>query len=722
MSMNSTVKLRFLTIIPITIIFLYSFQVSATDTFRIQSSVVTPSDSYTLIQPSHSGNGQYQIEKLELPESVRVLVIDTAGLPAEGVEVFFSPLSQPPGSSEFSIYPDSDITDSLGFAIARVKLGTEPGDYQISARIEGKFGQDILVYSFHARKSNWFIMLMIGLLGGLGLFFLGMKMMSTGMQNSAGDRMRIILSNLTYNRFIALGVGTFVTTAIQSSSATCVMLVGFVHSKLMEFRQTIGVMLGAVIGTTITAQIIAFKLTDYSLLIVAAGLSLYLFVGRQRIRNIGEIILGFGILFFGMHIMSESMYPLRTYAPFINVLYTLENPLLGLLVGTIFTALIQSSSTFIGIVIVLATQGLISLEAAIPLLLGSNIGTALTTVLASLNTSAEAKKVALALTIFKIIGVLLIIWWIPPFARLVEAISPKGTPGLDEISSLSEILPRQIANAHTLFNVFLAFVFLPFTTPLARLVSWIIPVKTTDVDTEKEIETTYLDFNLIKTPSLGLSLAKEEALRVGRFILDMVKGIIKAFTDKDETVISRIEKREKQVDFLVTEIHQYLMKITRGNINEQRINEAFQIMYTVKEFEQIADVISKILLKRARTWLTSGLVFSDEGKTELIEYHGKAIKQISRAIEVFRELNLEKAHEMKAKYKKYRAMAIELEKHHYERLMEEIAQTISSSETHLELITTFRVIAGHATNVARMFIEWSLGENQMNHNHGNTKD
>jgi len=580
----------------------------------------------------------------------------------------------------------------------------------------------MLVYSFHARKSNWFIMLMIGLLGGLGFFFFGMKMMSTGMQNSAGDRMRIILSNLTYNRIIALGVGTFVTTAIQSSSATCVMLVGFVHSKLMEFRQTIGVMLGAAIGTTITAQIIAFKLTDYSLLIVAAGLILYLFVGKQKIRNIGETILGFGILFFGMQIMSESMYPLRTYAPFINVLYTLENPLLGLLVGTIFTALIQSSSAFIGIVIVLATQGLISLEAAIPLLLGSNIGTAVTAILASLNTSAEAKKVALALTIFKIIGVLLIIWWIPVFARLVEAISPKGTPGLDEMSSLSEILPRQIANAHTLFNVFLALVFLPFTTPLSRFVDWIIPIKTTDVETEEEFETTYLDFNLLKTPSLGISLAKEEALRVGRFVLDMVKGVIKAFTNKDERVMSQMEKRERQVDFLVAEINQYLMRITRGNINDQRINEAFQIMYTVKEFEQIADVVSKILFKRARTWLSGELDFSDEGKTELIEYHGKAIKQISRAIEVFREVNLEKAREMKAKYKKYRVMAIELEKHHYERLREEIAQTVSSSETHLELITTFRTIAGHATNIARMFIEWSLGEDQMNDNHGHAKD
>jgi len=565
-------------------------------------------------------------------------------------------------------------------------------------------------------------MIIIGLLGGLGLFFFGMKMMSSGMQNSAGARMRIILSNLTHNRIIACGIGIFVTTAIQSSSATCVMLVGFVHSKLMEFRQTLGVILGAAIGTTITAQIIAFKLADYSLLIVTIGFILYLLTGKQKMKNIGETILGFGILFFGMHIMSESMYPLRSYAPFINILYTLENPLFGLLVGTIFTALIQSSSAFIGIVIVLATQGLITLEAAIPLLLGSNLGTAVTTILAGINTSPEAKKVALALTIFKLLGVLLIIWWIPAFARLVAFISPKNPPGLDAMSGLAEILPRQIANAHTLFNVFLAMVFIPLTTLLARLVDWIIPVKITAVEAEEKVETTYLDFNLRNTPSLGLSLAKEEALRVGRFVLDMVMGIIKAFINKDVKVMAHMDKREKQIDFLVTEINQYLMRITRGNITDQRINEAFQIMYTVKEFEQIADVVSKILFKRARTWLSRDLEFSDAGKAELIEYHAKTVKQISRSIEVFRELNLEKAHEMKMKYKKYRTMAFELEKHHYERLREEIVQTVSSSETHLELITAFRTIAGHATNIARMFIEWNLGENQTNNDHGNTKD
>lgn len=710
------------------ILFLSLFQTTGKDTFQLHKEVIPNqeiipgSGTYILIKPVTSGDRQSRMAKHELAEPVRVCVLDSSGWPVSGVKVSFNILVQPSGSSDFSVHPTSALTDSLGNASAKVKLGTLPGDYQIVARISGLSGRDIQVFSFYARRSNWFIMLLIGLFGGLGLFFLGMKMMSEGIQNSAGDRLRIILSNLTDNRLIALSAGIFLTVAVQSSTATCVILVGFVHSKLMKFKQTLGVILGAAIGTTITVQIIAFRISEYSLLVVAIGFVLYLFSGKQKVKYIGETILGFGILFFGMHIMSEAMQPLRTYTPFIGVLYTLKNPLLGLLVGAVFTAIIQSSGAFIGIIIVLASQGLITLEAAIPLLLGSNIGTAVTAILVSLNASSEAKKVAIALTLIKIIGVLLIIWWIPAYIKIIEWISPKGTPGIPEINNLAEILPRQIANAHTVFNVFLALVFLPFTNLVARLINRIIPEKVSAAEAEEKVETTYLDYNIMNTPSLGLNLAKEEALRVGRYVLDMVFQIIRAFTEKDEKVLKHLERREKQVDFLMSEINRYLLRITRGNINDQRVNEAFQIMFTVKEFEQIADIITKVLVMRAQTWLAGSFEFSDAGKNELIEYHSKATKQLSRAIELFREVNLEKAQEMKLKYKQYRDMAFDLEKQHYERLREEIAESVSSSETHLELITMFGTIAGHATNIARMFIEWSSKKNTIVRTNGSTKN
>ncbi|MCK4749294.1 MAG: Na/Pi symporter, partial [Bacteroidales bacterium] len=348
-----------------------------------------PAD-YILVKPPDSGDNQYQKVGSGLDDTVRVQLMDTDFLPVAGQFVHFVIISRPKKSKGFTIATENAVTDSNGIAATEIILGSKQGEYQIAARIESSMDHDLQVYTFHARKANWVFMLIIGLLGGLGLFLLGMDMMSEGMKKSAGDKLRSILGNLTSNRFLALVLGTFVTMIIQSSSATSVMLVGFVNSKLMEFRNTIAIILGAVIGTTITAQIIAFKITDYALLIIAAGFFMYLLSNKPKTKSVGEAILGFGILFFGMHVMSEAMYPLRSYDPFINLLLGLENPLLGLLVGIVFTALIQSSSAFIGIMIVLASQGLLTLEAAIPMLFGSNIGTAITAILASLNASREA--------------------------------------------------------------------------------------------------------------------------------------------------------------------------------------------------------------------------------------------------------------------------------------------------------------------------------------------
>jgi len=265
-----------------------------------------------------------------------------------------------------------------------------------------------------ADEISW-AFLVIGLVGGLALFLYGMEKMSEGLKKSAGNKMRSILAALTKNRVIGLLVGVFVTMVIQSSSATTVMLVSFVQAELMSFAQSLGVILGADIGTTITAQLIAFKLTDYALLMIAVGFGLRMFAKQDNIRHIGDVILGFGILFFGMKLMSDAMKPLRSYPGFINLMQGLENPLLGLLVGTVFTALIQSSSAFTGVLIVLAQQNLITLEAGIPMLFGANIGTCITAGLASIGMSREAKRVALAHVLFKIAGVLLFIFWIPSF-------------------------------------------------------------------------------------------------------------------------------------------------------------------------------------------------------------------------------------------------------------------------------------------------------------------
>jgi phosphate:Na+ symporter len=657
--------------------------------------------------PNYSGDHQTQTARLKSDKPIRIQVLNSRNEPAKELAIILQKISSPSEERNFSICDTLIYTDSLGLAEAYIILGSKEGMYEISAQLLDYPETNFLIYRVFARKTNWVFLLIAGLIGGLGLFLLGMNMMSDGMQNAAGDRMRSVISRMTNNRFLGVGVGTFVTMVIQSSSATTVMLVSFVYSKLMKFRQTIGVILGAGIGTTITAQLIAFKLTDYSLLLIGVGFLLNSFTKSRGLRNIGKTILGFGILFFGMQIMSESMYPLRSFAPFIDSIVKLENPILGILVGALFTALIQSSSAFIGIMIVLATQGLLSIEASIPLLFGANIGTAITAILASLKTDREAKRVALAHTLIKVIGVLLFLFWIPQFAELARIISPKPAVINDEFSVLASTVPRQIANAHTVFNIVLTCLILPFTNVFAKLVEKIIPIKITE---KPVLKTVYLDYGMVKNSSLALSLAKKETLRMGRLVQNMTEDIIIPYLVKKTEVLNEIAQKEKEVNFLRDQINDYILKITRENLNEERVNESFQLMYTVKEFEQIADIVSSIMIRKAERWSNMDFNFSTEGKNEIVKYHTKTQKQLSRALEVFENVNLEKAKAMKDKYRIYRNMEIELEKQHFERLKNEIVETISSSKTHIELMTMLRAINGHATNIARILLKWSIKE------------
>jgi len=666
---------------------------------------------FTLIKPksttipNYSGDLQYQSVNLKIEKPIRVKVLNNQAKPENNFPVYFELISSPPKTKRFTIHNEVVYTDTSGIAQTFVTMGSVEGEYQIMAKIKENHASNFLVFKLYARKSKWVFFLVIGVIGGLGLFLFGMNLMSEGMQRSAGDKMRSVLSTLTNNRFIAVGVGTFVTMVIQSSSATTVMMVSFVHSKLMKFKQTIGIILGSAIGTTITAQIIAFKLTDYSLLLIGLGFALQFFSKRPKYKHIGEIILGFGILFLGMYIMSESMYPLRSYEPFINTLLKLESPVIGIIIGAIFTVLIQSSSAFIGIMIILATQGLLSLEASIPLLFGANIGTSITAILASINTDREAKKVALAHTIFKIFGVFLFVWWIPHFAEFIKHISPYSLSTPEDINKLAEVLPRQIANAHTVFNVFLTLIVIPFTNLFAKLINKILP----EIAEEEmpEFKTKYLDNNLIKTPALALNLAKQEVIRMSYVVQDMLNDILIPFLVNESAILKDIEQTENNINYLRDEIKTYLLKISRENISEERINEVFQIMYTIKELEQMADIISKNLIEKARNWVEKNYEFSEQGKKEIIEYHIRTQKQISRAIEVFRDVNLKKAKEMKLKYKKYRNIAIDLEKQHYERLKDEVEKSLTSSKTHLELISMLKRISGHATNIARILLKWT---------------
>jgi phosphate:Na+ symporter len=561
------------------------------------------------------------------------------------------------------------------------------------------FSSTVAFASGTALTISW-TKLAITLFGGLMLFLYGMEMMSDGMKKTAGNKMRSILAALTRNRVVALMCGAFVTMVIQSSSATTVMLVSFVQAGLMSFTQSLGVILGADIGTTVTAQMIAFKLTDYALLMVGIGFLIRMFSKDQNLKNIGEAILGFGILFFGMKIMSDAMSPLRTHTEFIGVLKGLENPILGVLFAAGFTALIQSSSAFTGIIIVLAQQNLITLEAGIPMVLGANIGTCVTAGLASIGTSREAKRVALAHVTFKVVGVLLFIFWIPTFAGLIRSLAVQFDSGT----------ARQIANAHTIFNVGLGLCFLPFTSIFAKFIFKIFPEK--KEDTALIPATWHLDDGLLSTPAMAIDLARTEVARMVKLSRRMLRAIIIPFftnePQEDEyfpplSLVDGISMREEKIDYLEEKISQYLVKVSQHSPTSEQAKEIFTLMSIVNDIENIGDLISRNLLPLIIKKKELDKTFSKEGQEELMIYHEKACKQLQLLEETLAERDLELANRMMLKEKKYLNLEQQYKANHLRRLFSEKVDTVETHEIHMELMDIMKQIIVFSGNIANTF-------------------
>ena len=562
----------------------------------------------------------------------------------------------------------------------------------------------------------------IGIAGGLAFFLYGMDKMSTGMKNTAGNKMRSILASLTKNRVVALIVGAFVTTIIQSSSATTVMLVSFVQAGLLTFGQSLGVILGADIGTTITAQMIAFKLTDYALLMVAIGFLLRMFGKTEKAKAIGDIILGFGILFFGMKLMSDVMKPLRTYPAFIDLMKDLENPLMGIFIGAAFTAIVQSSSATTGVLIVLAQQGLITLEAGIPVILGANIGTCVTAALAGIGTSREAKRVAIAHVMFKVAGVCLFIFWIPQFADMIRALAAKFGSGT----------ARQLANAHTIFNVSLGLFFLPFINIFSKIIYTIYPDK--KMPKSHEILTKYIEDSMLDTPPLAIDLARREMSRMALLLGRMIKAIIVPFLSDEDHLCKEMEKdddteflireipkrdevfpdltlleglhmREGKINFLEKKLSAYLTNIAQASITEEQAKEVFGMISIVKDMESMGDIISRSMIPLISRKKRLCYDFSAEGKEELLIYHSKVSKQISLLKQAFEETNPDLAARIMTKERKYLSLESDYRARHLKRIILRKEDSIDTTEIHMELMDLMKQIVLYSANIAKTYID-----------------
>ncbi|MEA3223813.1 MAG: Na/Pi cotransporter family protein [Thermodesulfobacteriota bacterium] len=532
-------------------------------------------------------------------------------------------------------------------------------------------------------------------LGGLGLFLFGMHMMSDGLQKLAGPRMRSILDRFTTNRVIALLAGTFITSVVQSSSATTVMTVGLVNAGLMGLKQAIGVVLGANIGTTVTAQIIAFKLTDYALPVIGIGMLMKLLGRTEKTRYWGDALLGFGMLFYGLFVMKQGMEPMRD-APWVNDLFVhfSRTPIPGIIVGTLITMLFQSSSATIGLVIALASSGVVGFYGSAALVLGDNIGTTITAELAAIRTNVSAKRVARAHTMFNVIGVCIILIIFPWFVRFVDFVTP-GDPNL-AVNGGVPYIARHIANFHTLFNVTNNLLFLPLLGVLARIVTTLVPGE----EELRKFRLESLDPSILETVSVALDEAKKEVDYMGGEVYNMLTSVEESLLDnKDtDTMLERVKGMEDTVDLLQKEINTYLTELSRSSATEKESKEIFSLLYMVSNLERIGDHCESIakLCKRKKEF---SLVFSEAGLKELSVMYRHTLTYLKTIIDAIQDTPLDLMDRIKGYETRLNEMRVQLRINHMERLKTATCGA-DAGLIYVDMLTSFEKIGDHAFNIA----------------------
>ena len=426
-----------------------------------------------------------------------------------------------------------------------------------------------------------------GLLGGLALFIFGMNMMSESLQKVAGDKMKKVLGVLTRNAVCGMLAGALVTAVLQSASATTVLVIGFVSAGLMSLKQGISVIFGANIGTTMTAQLMAFKISDYIMPIVFIGFLIAFIAKKEKIKFVGQTIFAFGLLFVGIEMMGDVMKPLATSPVFINMMEKVSHiPVLGVGVGMLMTLVVQSSSATIAVLQSFASQAgpggtsVIGLVGAIPILLGDNIGTTITALLASIGQSKDAKRCAIAHSVFNITGSFLFIWIIKPFAKFVEMISPKGNE-LDVIS-------RQIANAHMSFNIINTLIWLPLLPVMVKIVMFIVK-DDKEVSIEDYKEKSFLDKNVISQPIAAMYLVSQEIRRAGRLVSEMIGNMKATVMNNDSKALAELEKNAK----LVTEIDENTVSyisgmFSNGSLTEEQSSTTAGLLYVLNDIARVS--------------------------------------------------------------------------------------------------------------------------------------
>jgi len=531
-----------------------------------------------------------------------------------------------------------------------------------------------------------FIEIIFGMIGGLGLFIYGMQLLSDSLQKSAGDKLPKILESLTNKPIIGVLTGTLITAIVQSSSATSVILIGLVNAGLLSLKQAISVIIGANIGTTITVQIVAFRLDKYALPAIGIGLAINMLSKRKNYKYFGQTLLGFGIIFLGLKIMSDSVYPLRNFPPFLKLIEDFSNnPLLGVLVALIFTAIIQASSATIAIVIALSTKGMVGIKAAIPLVLGSNIGTCSTAALASIGSSITGKRVALYHLLFNSTGTIICLFFLNQYTHL--------------ISLTSSSIPRQIANAHTMFNVLTSIILLPLIGLYIKFIVKIMPGE--EVIIKKGA--LYLNKNMVKSPSIALDQAIKELVRMGEMVESMLNDVTISFLQNDINILKNLYLKEDVVNTLQKEITKYLVLISQEALSIEQSEILKDLMNITNNIEMVGD-ISENLAELAEEKINEKLPFSEKALDELKFMFTKVQSSLDTSVSALKNRNIDLAREVISKEDEINQLEKELRDNHINRLNRGICFP-ESGVIYLDVINNLERIGDHSNNISLMIFD-----------------
>jgi phosphate:Na+ symporter len=543
-------------------------------------------------------------------------------------------------------------------------------------------------------------------LGGLGLFIFGMRIMCDGLKKLAGTKLRTILSTVSSNRLIACATGALVTSMIQSSSATTVMLVGFVDAGLMTVTQAIGVVLGANIGTTVTAQLIAFNIANYALPAIAVGVLLRFFFASRKWQQWGEALLGFGMLFYGLATMKAGLTPLRDEPAFIHFLtrfqaQNINEILLCVLSGTLLTMAVQSSSATVGITMALASQGLISFGGSVAMILGENIGTTITAQLAAIGSNVNARRTAMAHTLFNVFGVVFIILIFPYFVDAVVYLTTH-LPGIGHPDLLvrgeKAFISRHIANAHTLFNAINAIIFLFFLPYLVKIAVWATP-RGKKEHLHEIYHIKYLDRRYLDSPEVALVQARQEIIRMGEVAQTMFDEVISSLKIRNSKRLVIWREREDVLDNLQKEITDYLVNVIQQNILVEESREITSLLRMTNNIERIGDEVEDIA-EALEQVIKDKLYFSEQAVQDYEAVCSEARKFLALVFKGIKDDDREIMAEAVKVVESINHMTDEMRLSHQNRLVEGTCE-IDRSMIFIDILNAFEKMGGFCYNVAQ---------------------